>query len=183
MPADERRAAIVAAALPLLAERGTAVTTRELAEAAGIAEGTIFRVFADKGELVAAALEVAFDPTPTVVALGAVPRQLRLEERLERAAEILLLRAAGLWRLMSAAGICLSPAQRERLLGRDRPPDLEALAALLEPDRDRLRLEPVAAARLLRGLVLAGNHPALVGGRPLPLGELVSFFLDGVRAR
>ena len=42
---DERRRAIVDAVLPLLIEHGRAVTTRQMAEAAGIAEGTIFRVF------------------------------------------------------------------------------------------------------------------------------------------
>ena len=39
---------IVDAALPLLLEHGEMVTTRQIADAAGIAEGTIFRAFADK---------------------------------------------------------------------------------------------------------------------------------------
>ena len=59
---DERRAALVDATVPLLLEHGRAVTTRQIAEAAGIAEGTIFRVFATKEELVDAALDAAFDP-------------------------------------------------------------------------------------------------------------------------
>ncbi|MCU1430433.1 MAG: DNA-binding transcriptional regulator, AcrR family, partial [Actinomycetia bacterium] len=36
---------IVAATLPLLLEHGDRVTSRQIAEAAGIAEGTIFRAF------------------------------------------------------------------------------------------------------------------------------------------
>ncbi len=51
LPPDERRAMIIEAMLPLLLEHGEMVTTRQIAEAAGIAEGTIFRVFADKDEL------------------------------------------------------------------------------------------------------------------------------------
>ena len=51
LPPEERRAAIIDAARPLLIEHGENVTTRQLADAAGIAEGTIFRVFADKDEL------------------------------------------------------------------------------------------------------------------------------------
>ncbi|MBN9326134.1 MAG: TetR family transcriptional regulator, partial [Cellulomonas sp.] len=45
MPPDERRRAILRAVLPVVRERGADVTTRELAEAAGVAEGTLFRVF------------------------------------------------------------------------------------------------------------------------------------------
>ena len=64
LPPDERRSMIVAATLPLLLEHGEMVTTRQIAEAAGIAEGTIFRVFADKDELIAAVIEAALDPEP-----------------------------------------------------------------------------------------------------------------------
>ena len=64
MPAAERRAAIIDAVLPLLIECGSGVTTRQIARAAGVSEGTIFNVFADKHELLAAALQVAIDLAP-----------------------------------------------------------------------------------------------------------------------
>ncbi|HYD08975.1 MAG TPA: helix-turn-helix domain-containing protein, partial [Acidimicrobiales bacterium] len=72
LPAEERRRAILDATLPLLIERGSAVSTKQIAEAAGIAEGTIFRVFPDKDSLVRAAVELAFDPEPTEQALAAI---------------------------------------------------------------------------------------------------------------
>src|SRR5450756_2416507 len=69
MAPDDRRAAILAAAVPLLRERGPSVTTRELAEAAGVAEGTLFRVFPDKAALVQAALDRALGPAEVVAEL------------------------------------------------------------------------------------------------------------------
>lgn len=45
MPRPERRAAIIEATTPLLEQHGELVTTRQIAEAAGVAEGTIFRAF------------------------------------------------------------------------------------------------------------------------------------------
>lgn len=54
MPPDQRRAAIVAAAVGLLETHGPELTTRMVAEAAGVAEGTLFRVFPSLGDLLGA---------------------------------------------------------------------------------------------------------------------------------
>src|SRR4051794_26355009 len=62
MSPEDRRKAILEALVPLLVERGGEVSTKEIAQAAGIAEGTIFRVFADKGTLLMAAAEEAINP-------------------------------------------------------------------------------------------------------------------------
>lgn len=82
LPPDERRAAILAAVRPVLLERGAGVTTRELAEAAGVAEGTLFRVFTDKRTLVSEAVMAAIDPAAGVPEINAVDRSLPLRERL-----------------------------------------------------------------------------------------------------
>ena len=56
MTPDERRAAVLDAAIPLLMENGIGVTTRQIADAAGVAEGTLFRVFDDKRALLVSAV-------------------------------------------------------------------------------------------------------------------------------
>src|SRR4051795_13422645 len=82
LPPEERREALIAATLPLVLEHGTEVSTRLIAEAAGVAEGTIFRVFPTKEELIQAVVASAFDTAPLVEALGQLDRQLPLADRL-----------------------------------------------------------------------------------------------------
>jgi AcrR family transcriptional regulator len=175
LPAGERRAAIVEATLPLLLERGPDVTTRQIAEAAGIAEGTIFRVFPDKLAVVRAAVEAAFDPAPTERALAAIDREQPFEAQLADAAAIIQRRLSVVWRLMSTVGERPSPPPR--------PPDSPALTALFAAHADQVRLDPAAAARQLRALTLAVSHPALVADDPLSPPEIVSLLLDGIRVR
>lgn len=173
LPPEERRAAIVAAALPLLVERGTSVTTREIAEAAGVAEGTLFRVFGDKDALIGAVVDAAVDPTPLEEAFDAVDPSADLHTRVVEAVRITQRRIVDLWRLASAVG----PAFRERMT---RPlTDSEVLTRLLAPDAHRLRMEPRAAARLLRALTLAMTHPML-SPEPQPAEHIAEVLLHGI---
>src|SRR5437868_14404684 len=75
---------IVQAALPLLIEHGEMVTTRQIADAAGIAEGTIFRAFPDKDALLAAVLEAALDTAPLDEAIAAIDPGLAFEATLRQ---------------------------------------------------------------------------------------------------
>ena len=79
LPPDERRSMIVAATLPLILEHGDRVTSRQIAEAAGIAEGTIFRAFADKDEIIVAVVEAALDQEPLEAALTDIPADMAFE--------------------------------------------------------------------------------------------------------
>lgn len=62
MSRNERRAAIIEAAVKLLESDGPDFTTRRVAEAAGVAEGTLFRVFPTLADLLAATYEEYLSP-------------------------------------------------------------------------------------------------------------------------
>ena len=82
------------------AGKGAAVSTREIAEAAGIAEGTIFRVYESKDELIAACIQQAFDSEMLRAALRDVDRGLPLPIRLVAAVDLLQAHMSGLFSLM-----------------------------------------------------------------------------------
>jgi len=78
---EQRRREIVAATLPLFEEEGFLVSTRRIADAAGIAEGTIFRVFANKDELMRAALASYLDPSDLIAQIDAIQPGLGLDDK------------------------------------------------------------------------------------------------------
>jgi TetR/AcrR family transcriptional regulator, transcriptional repressor of aconitase len=70
---DERRRAIVAAAVPLFARKGFAgTTTKELAEAAGISEALLFRHFPSKKHLYEEILRLGCEGHPALECLAAL---------------------------------------------------------------------------------------------------------------
>src|SRR4051794_41957373 len=79
---EERRAKLVDATLHLLREHGRAVTTRQIAEAAGVAEGTIFRVVESKEELVELAITRAFEPGALIDRIEEIDPEQPLHVRL-----------------------------------------------------------------------------------------------------
>jgi AcrR family transcriptional regulator len=166
---------IVAATLPLLLEHGDRVTSRQIAEAAGIAEGTIFRAFADKDEVIAAVIEAALDPAPLEAALLTVPTDGTFEAVLEAAVVVLQQRVIDVWRLVSSVGTRFHDMTRRPMAESD------ALIEILGEHAARINVEPAVAARLLRALTLSATHPMLAG-EPWSPAELVRLFLHGAGA-
>jgi AcrR family transcriptional regulator len=173
LPLDERRSMIVAATLPLLLQHGDRVTSRQIAEAAGIAEGTIFRAFADKDEVIATAVEAALDPAPLEGRLRDIPAGLSFEDVLAAAIVIMQQRVIDVWRLLSSVGTRFHEMARRPLS------DSNALVGIFEAHRDEINVEPIVAARLLRALTLSTTHPMLAD-EPWSPHELVQQFLHGV---
>jgi AcrR family transcriptional regulator len=173
LPPDERRSMIVEATLPLLLEHGDRVTTKQIAEAAGIAEGTVFRAFADKDELIVAVMEAAIDTQPLERALAAIPPNLGFEPTLEAAVEVMQQRVIDIWRLMS------NISMRYHEMTRRPVTDSDALVRIFAAYADEISVEPIVAARLLRALTLSTTHPMLADAPRSP-EELVQLFLHGV---
>jgi AcrR family transcriptional regulator len=175
LPIEERRSTIVAATLPLFLSQGAGITTREIAQAAGIAEGTIFRVFPDKTALLDAVIEAALDPTPVNAAMEGIDPDLPFEARLVAAVEILRKRVLYLFRVFSAASGTTRGEQPAR------SHEFPALTAIFAAEADRLACPPGDAARVLRGLTFACVHPSFGTEEPLTSEQIVALFLDGVR--
>ena len=181
---EERRTAILDAVIPLLVERGAAVTTAEMAAAAGIAEGTIFRVFPDKNALLHAAIGKTLDPQPIVTAFEAIDPATPLQDQLTRAATILAARyekttaLIGMARSMPDHG---KPSPEAHRIAHDAMAAVAtALTELLDRQQNRLRVPPEQAAIMLRGLIFANAHQLLHGDQHLSPEQMVDVLVNGI---
>jgi AcrR family transcriptional regulator len=182
LPPDERRAALIAATEPLLEKFGREVSTRQIAEAASVAEGTIFRAFATKDALIDAVLEEIFDVQRTCDELHRIDLSLDLEARMVAAVGVLqtrLRKASALFHSMR-----LGPRADQHDFKARQKSDNERLDAgvvrLLEPDHDRLRVPPDEAANALRAVTFALTHPIVGNGRQARPEQIVDLVLHGI---
>lgn len=173
LPPEERRAAIIDAVRPLLAQYGESITTKQIAGAAGIAEGTIFRVFADKDELLDAVLEATLDQEPFESALRAIDPALPFEDQLIAATELIQRRVVDVWTLLSH----LSAKRHDQV--RRPMTDSPALADIFAAHADRIRVDPVVAARRLRALTMSLTHP-MVAAEASTAADIVDTVLHGI---
>ncbi len=195
MSPDARRKAIVEAVVPLLAERGSELSTREIAEAAGIAEGTIFRVFEDKKSLMLAAAREAINPAggqqlfdaqmhdrvalrdKVIAAVGQVQDRMRLTMAVMVAVRPHLMAA-----LHADAEHHKQPGPPRFVL--EAQEALHArLTTLFEPHRAELALAPEQAALALRSLVIGSSRPELGMGAVLTPDQIADVLLHGVLKR
>ncbi len=192
MAPDDRRAAIVDVVVPLLLDHGGEVSTRQIAEAAGIAEGTIFRVFPDKNALWLAVAERTLDPQTERDGLAeAIAGATDLYTKIERTADHLLKRSQRVMAVMMLLrGMWLRQAEHDEKNHRkgDGPPFIveanralmSGLTELFEAHRAELAVSPQTAAAVLRSLVLGQRHPGAHADYLLTPAEVAEVMLHGV---
>ncbi len=187
LPPDDRRRAIIEAVIPLLLEKGSTLTSREMADAAGVAEGTIFSVFPDKSAVIIEAVKITMDPTPVQAAMADISATAPLEDQLESIAIILLERSErigtliGVLRTMQPIGTG-KPARAHRFITESNAAILRALTELFDHHRERLRVEPDRAAVAFLGFVFANAHPLMAADQKPGAAEIVDMLLHGIAA-
>jgi hypothetical protein len=131
LPPEERRAAIIEAVRPLLAQYGESITTKQI------------------------------DPA------------LPFEDQLVEATRLIQRRVVDVWTILSHLG----PKRHHQVA---RPMiDSQALTAIFAAHPDRIRVEPAAAARLLRALTLSLTHP-MIAVEASEASDIVDTVLHGV---
>jgi AcrR family transcriptional regulator len=179
---EERLDKLVDATLNLLREHGRAVTTRQIAEAAGVAEGTIFRVVESKEELVELAISRAFEPGALIERIEEIDPDQPLHVRLVQLSSILQQRFRATFELMKKVGM-VRPADHvhdspEAVAMRDYVHAL--MEGVIGTDRGRLSVPTRDFLHRLRLLTFAGSHPHITDGQLLTPEEIVDTLLHGL---
>lgn len=182
MSPEDRREAIVQATLPLVVKDGANVTTSQIATAAGIAEGTVFRVFKDKAELLDAVIQRALHSDGEVALLEAIPADVSLEERLTAGVASFSGYLDRMWGVIGALRESgYQPRDEDHQKHKGPPIGMQQLSdaiAGLFGDAE-LRVSPDLAARMLLGAVFTNRMGSGFGQTAAEPAAIVELFLHG----
>jgi AcrR family transcriptional regulator len=174
MSPEERRSHILDAAIPLLREHGPDFSTKQLAEAAGVAEGTLFRAFGDKEAILSAAVERYFDPEPFRNALRGIDPDESTVVKIRHVLQLLSDRFTGVIGFMSALRGVARPPRR----GTDDREWIGILAQLFRPEEVAIPIETLGF--YLRLLAFGAAMPPITSEYVFTIDELLELVTHGV---
>jgi AcrR family transcriptional regulator len=176
LAAGARRDMILAVVIPLIIKKGRDVTSKEIAEACGIAEGTIFRAFGDKETLLNAAIERFLDPGRVESNLRAISPELPLEVKIRSVFGLMVDRFSGVIHLYAALGRHGPPPRREE----SSREFVRIVQDLLAPNADQLRVPPETVAQYARIVAFSSALPVFSETIPFSADELVELLIHGI---
>lgn len=199
MNSEQLRRTVVRATVPLMGEYET-LTTARIAEAAGMGEADLLAVFADKEAVMQAcvtmlteAMTAVLDPAGEIREIAAIGTDQPLASRLVKVIDIFdayyrrirvdlddLLPASVLGADSAGApgSRASGPPGDLRSLGRSSE-FRQAVAELLAPDEQRLRLPAQVLAEAFVGMTFECARPTDPDQSPLPAAQVVDLFLHG----
>ena len=174
---DERRAAIIDAVIPLIREHGRNISTRQIADAADVAEGTIFRAFGDKESVIQAAIDRFMDPEPLRAKMRGIDPDEPTEEKVRQVIQLLRDRLTGFIGFMTAVGI-QGPPPRSHGQPREDEQWLGIMAQLFR--EDEIAVPVPALAFYLRMLSFGSSIPIFNEAYVFSTDDLVDFVMHGI---
>lgn len=171
---EDRQSSIISAVLPLLLARGRDVTSKQIAEAAGIAEGTVFRAFGDKDSLIDAAIARILDPEPLRRGLKAIPAELPLNDKVYKSVVLMQNWFGDVVRVMASVESAKRPKHEHR------HDFVDIVSTMLAPDLELLNVSPAQTAQLIRLVSFASAVPHLNDTARLSSQELTDLVLYGI---
>ncbi len=201
MHPDDRREALIEVFIDLAHREGRTPTTSEIAREAGVAEGTIFRVFATKDALLDEAVQTAFCPAPVRRSIAAIGTDLPVRDRLVAFTTIMQRRFTEVFGLMGALGLTEPPnrgphlacyAAGHHLRGASdegaedcepHQPLLDTVHELVLGEADTFVVPARDVVHRIRLLCFSGSHPGIADGLTLSPEEIVDTVLYGLVVR
>ncbi|TDW29157.1 TetR/AcrR family transcriptional regulator [Cryobacterium psychrophilum] len=175
---EDRQEMLIDVVTPLLIEHGQALTTKQIATGAGIAEGTIFRAFGTKDELIQAAVDRQLDPEPFRDRLRGIDVTLPLEDKVRAIVVLMRDRFTTVFTIMTALGRFGPPHAHD-----PRHDFTDVLGQAVEADLDRLNFGAERAGQIIRMVALSTSIQQIRGGLTFSADEVTDVILYGIMGR
>lgn len=177
---SQRQEQILDDVLDIVLDRGVSVTSRELAEAAGVSEGTLFKVFETKENLLRSLAAkhggMADGVGEWLATIDA--ETMSLEALVHGIIDNAIAQYRRSFELFYALGPYMDKPDRETIVQFER--ELESWIEALRPHATRLRATPESAASILRMHAVAASDITAVWGQPISPSEHADIFLHGI---